>query len=145
MKLAVQNTRALTLADVQDLPAPEPSRHKQTGIPCGCCGAEVYHSRANHTTIPVCEDCRRGAELAGRYVCRDADHSGERIVSHGAIARQWRDPLLDICVTCFGRRHPYRKVTALDEDPHRDQDHQDGSLESFVSGSRLVATWIRTG
>jgi hypothetical protein len=145
VKVPASHIRALTLADVVDLPAPEPSRHKTVGIPCACCRTEVFHARVSHTTVPVCDDCRREADLLGSFICRDLRHRGERVVGYPSIVRQRTDPLLDTCTECFRRRHPNRKVTAMRDNPHRDENHQDGTLESFVSGSRLVATWIRTG
>jgi hypothetical protein len=140
VKLTVVNIRALTLADVVDLPPPpvELSRHKTLGIPCGVCGADVYHSRASRTTVPACDDCRLKADLLGHFICRDADHVGDRVVGCRSVARQWRDPLLDICVKCYRRRHPGRKVVALDDHPARDHNRGEGRLNAFVSALRLV-------
>jgi hypothetical protein len=139
--------RALSFADVVDSPSrlPDPPRHKTPGIPCGCCGARVFHARVNRGTVPVCDDCRREADLSGRMICRDAEHIGERSVGYRSLARQWRDPMLDICLKCQRRRHPGRKVVALDDHPARDHNHKAGRLEPFVLGSRLVADWIRRG
>jgi hypothetical protein len=145
VKLAVSNTRALTLVEVVDLPAPAASRQKESGLPCAYCRAEVFHARVIRTTVPVCGDCQREADLRGRFICRDIRHEGDRIVGYRSIAKQWRDPLLDICGVCYRRRHPGRKATALDDNPHRDRNREDGSLGSFVEASRLVADWIRTG
>jgi hypothetical protein len=147
VKLAVSNIRAMTLAEAADPAplAPQLPRHKTPGLPCCCCGARVFHARANRSTVPVCDDCRREAELRGCMVCRDEEHVGDRVVGYRSLARQWRDPLLDICLKCQRRRHPGRKVVALDDHPARDHNCKAGRLELFISSSRLVAGWIRQG
>ena len=137
--------RALSLATLIESLAEEPRapRLSSAGLPCGLCGNLVPYARRTPTTIPVCEDCLREAELRGRYICRDVAHPGDRLVGYRSMARVHHGTSAFTCMRCHARRRPGSKARRFESDPCREDHEQAAPLRGLGSSFSLLESWQR--